>query len=152
MVDKNGIEIRTGDVVRVSNAYFKCDNGVYFVDNSPGDPSWIGNDYSLHRIKRNGELATGKNRVAFWPLAAFTSDRSKNAAAREWNREHAEIEIIKFDKIEEIRKHFADSAYKTERQIEYYVWHCGWNEHGKEIRMYKDCVAHYKAVAKRLAA
>lgn len=38
MLDKNGVEICTGQVVKVTGAFFKNDNGLYFVDNSPGDP------------------------------------------------------------------------------------------------------------------
>ena len=40
MFDKNGHEIKTGDIVEITGAYFKNDNGLYFVDNSPGDPNW----------------------------------------------------------------------------------------------------------------
>ena len=29
MLDKNGIEIKTGDVVEITGAYFKNDNGLY---------------------------------------------------------------------------------------------------------------------------
>ena len=35
MFDKSGVEIRTGQVVKVTGAFFKNDNGRYFVDNSP---------------------------------------------------------------------------------------------------------------------
>lgn len=42
MVDKNGVEMKTGDIVRVSGAYFKNDNGLWFIERSPGDPSWCG--------------------------------------------------------------------------------------------------------------
>ena len=152
MVDKNGIEIQTGDVVRVSGAYFKCDNGTYFVEHTPGDPCWLGSDYSLRRICKNGKLVTGKNRVAFWPLKAFTNDRSKNAAAREWNREHSEIEVIKVDKVDEIRKHFEEEAREIGERIEYFVWRCGWDENSDDIKRDKACKAHYEAVAARLAA
>ena len=38
MLDKNGIEIKTGDVVEITGAYFKNDNGLYFVERSAGDP------------------------------------------------------------------------------------------------------------------
>ena len=38
MVDKNGVEMKTGDIVRVSGAYFKNDNGLWFIERSPGDP------------------------------------------------------------------------------------------------------------------
>lgn len=42
MLDKNGVEIKTGDIVEISGAYFKNDNGLYFVTHSPGDPTWSG--------------------------------------------------------------------------------------------------------------
>ena len=45
MLDKNGVEIRTGCIVEITGAYFKNDNGLYFVQRSPGDPSWCGKDY-----------------------------------------------------------------------------------------------------------
>lgn len=41
MFDKNGKEIKTGMAVRVSGAYFKKDNGLYFVDRSLGEASWL---------------------------------------------------------------------------------------------------------------
>lgn len=28
------MEIKTGDIVEIKNAYFKNDNGIYFVDNA----------------------------------------------------------------------------------------------------------------------
>ena len=52
MLDKNGVEIKTGDIVEISGAYFKNDNGLYFVTHSPGDPTWSGRDYSLKRISK----------------------------------------------------------------------------------------------------
>ena len=33
MLDKNGVEILTGMVVEITGAYFKNDNGFWFVDN-----------------------------------------------------------------------------------------------------------------------
>ena len=49
MLDKNGVEIRTGCIVEITGAYFKNDNGLYFVQRSPGDPSWSGSDYCLKK-------------------------------------------------------------------------------------------------------
>ena len=46
MLDKNGVEIRTGCIVEITGAYFKNDNGLWFVEHSPGDPSWCGSDRS----------------------------------------------------------------------------------------------------------
>ena len=36
MLDKNGIEMKTGMIVQISGAYFKNDNGTYYIDRSPG--------------------------------------------------------------------------------------------------------------------
>jgi len=152
MRDKNGVEIRTGDVVRVSGAFFKNDNGLYFVDHSPGEAGWLGSDYSLHRVCRNGRIATGKNRIAFWPLSAFTNDRAKNAEARAWNAEHAEIEIVPFKKTDEIRAHFEDEARNIGEAIRHYVDWCGWDENGSSIAGYKASKAAREAAAARLAA
>ena len=63
MKDKNGIEIKTGMIVKISGAYFKNDNGLYYVDNSPGDPSWSGRDYSLHKISKAGKISTAKRQI-----------------------------------------------------------------------------------------
>ena len=52
MKEKNGIEMKTGDIVEISGAYFKNDNGLYFIEYSPGDPSWSGLDYCLKRISK----------------------------------------------------------------------------------------------------
>ena len=58
MVDKNGVEMKTGDVVLISGAFFKNDNGLWFIERSPGDPSWCGSSYSLTKLKRNGQPST----------------------------------------------------------------------------------------------
>ena len=94
MLDKNGREIKTGDVVRITGAFFKNDNGTYLVVHSPGDPSWSGRDYSLRKICRDGHLSTAKYNICFWPISCYVNDRVKRAVAYDWNREHAEIEII----------------------------------------------------------
>jgi len=93
-MDINGIEMKTGDIVEVKNSYFKNDNGIYFIAHAPGDPTWCGNDYSLRKMCKNGKISTNTRNIAFWPLAAFTSNREKNRKCREWNKENATIEII----------------------------------------------------------
>ena len=93
MLDKNGVEIRTGCIVEITGAYFKNDNGLYFVQRSPGDPSWCGKDYSLKKISKAGKISKAKYSLCFWPIAVFTNDRFKAAAANEWNAAHAEIEV-----------------------------------------------------------
>lgn len=60
MLDKNGVEIRTGCIVEITGAYFKNDNGLYFVQRSPGDPSWSGSDYCLKKIGKTGKISKAK--------------------------------------------------------------------------------------------
>ena len=110
MTDKNNRTMKTGDVVEITGAYFKNDNGLYFVEHTPGDPNWSGRDHCLRRIKRNGELSTAKDNLCFWPISAFVNSRDKRAAANEWNREHAEIEIKAFPHTEHIAAYFASEA------------------------------------------
>ena len=57
MLDKNGIEIKTGDIVEITGAYFKNDNGLYYVEHSAGDPDWSGSDHSLRKISKRGKSA-----------------------------------------------------------------------------------------------
>ena len=86
MLDKNGVEIRTGCIVEITGAYFKNDNGLYFVQRSPGDPSWCGRDYSLKKISKAGKISKAKYSLCFWPIVSVVSDRWKTAEANAWNR------------------------------------------------------------------
>ncbi len=64
MLDKNGKEMVTGCVVEIKNAYFKTDNGLYFVEKSPEELGWLGSDYCLLKLKkRNGQLSTAKRKI-----------------------------------------------------------------------------------------
>lgn len=68
MVDKNGIEIKTGDIVKIEDAFFKNDNGIYFVDCSPNDPSWIGSDYSLKKNPKQEKSVKLNIQFVFGPF------------------------------------------------------------------------------------
>lgn len=92
--DTTGRTIRTGDVVRITGAYFKHDNATYKVTHSPGDEDWNGHDYCLHKIKRDGTLSIAKYHLAFWPLTTFTNSWRTRMEANEHNQLHARIEII----------------------------------------------------------
>lgn len=93
MLDKNGVEIKTGQIVEITGAYFKNDNGLYFVTRSPGDPGWCGSDYSLMRVSKTGKVSKSKYNLCFWPIMVCVSDRFKATEARTWNKEHAQIEV-----------------------------------------------------------
>ncbi len=60
MIDKNDREIKTGDVVRVTGAYFKNDNGLFLVTESMGDPNWNGSYHSLKPLNKNGSFSRSK--------------------------------------------------------------------------------------------
>ena len=145
MMDKIGREIRTGDVVRISGAYFKNDNGIWFVDRSPGDRSWLGSDYSLHRLNKNGTLSTRVDQICFWPISVFPNSWDKRAMANAWNREHAEIEIIDNVDRGHVRDHFIEMAADLEKRIEREIWNYG--ESSPVVANDREIAAHYKAVA-----
>lgn len=148
MLDKNGVEIRTGGVVRISGAFFKNDNGLYYVENSPGDPSWCGSDHSLRKICRSGKLSTAKHNICFWPIAVFVSDRCKAAEASRWNKANAEIEVVRLPSTAEIVAHFLGEAQGLDRQIERRSW--DWGEDHPEVERLRVLQAHYYAVAARV--
>lgn len=145
MNDKNNRPMKTGDVVEITGAYFKNDNGLYFVEHTPGDPNWSGRDHCLRRIKRNGELSTAKDNICFWPISAFVNSRDKRAAANEWNREHAEIEIKTFPHTEHIAAYFASEADSLDVTIKRYTWDFG--EDCQTVKDTKETQAFYRSVA-----
>ena len=114
--DKHHTEIQTGCVVRISNAFFKSDNGLWLVVNASGNPCWTGHDLCLYKLRRDGKLSQTKYRTNFWPLTSVVSDRAKTAAANAWNREHAEIEIVEPKTTEYIRQYFLDEESDAKRQ------------------------------------
>lgn len=145
MTDKNNRTMKTGDVVEITGAYFKNDNGLYFVEHTPGDPNWSGRDHCLRRIKRNGELSTAKDNLCFWPIHAFVNSRDKRAAANQWNQEHAEIEIKTFPHTEHIAAYFADEADSLDVTIKRYTWDFG--EDCQTVKDTKETQAFYRSVA-----
>ena len=80
MLDKNGVELQAGMVVEITGAYFKNDNGFWFVENAPGDPSWCGSDCCLKKISKAGKISVAKRNICFWPIGVFVSDRCKPTA------------------------------------------------------------------------
>ena len=150
MTDKNNRTMKTGDVVEITGAYFKNDNGLYFVEHTPGDPNWSGRDHCLRRIKRNGELSTAKDNLCFWPIHAFVNSRDKRAAANQWNQEHAEIEIKTFPHTEHIAAYFADEADSLDVTIKRYTWDFG--EDCQTVKDTKETQAFYRSVTDGLRA
>lgn len=94
MKDKNGVEMKKGDVVVISGAYFKNDNGMWVVEHAPGDPDWFGSDYSLRKLNKDGSRSKAKNNICFWPIFITVSSYEKRLAAKAHNAKYAQIEVI----------------------------------------------------------
>jgi len=148
MLDKNGIEIKTGDIVKIENAFFKNDNGYYFVDNAPGDVSWCGSDYSLHKIGKRGKISTAKYNIAFWPLSHCCNDRMKNAEATEHDKENATIEVIYDIDNSEVIAHFEEKAKNCDEMAITYSYRFG--EESETTKTEKKIAEHYHAVVERM--
>lgn len=148
MNEFKGNEFKTGDVVRIQNAYFKNDNGLYFVEHSPGDPSWCGRDYCLRKVSKTGKPSTAKYNLCFWPISSCVSNYQKNVEARVWNRENATIENASVSNFVEIAATFAERADNMEQGIVRREWDFGkdneWVKKDREIQKF------YRAVAERV--
>jgi len=94
MKDRNGKEIKTGDTVEITGAYFKNDNGRFKVVHSAGDPDWLGKEHSLRKLNKNGTESQAKYRIAFWPLTVCVSSYELRCKAKKHNTENAQIEVI----------------------------------------------------------
>ena len=132
MLDKNNREIKTGDIVRITGAYFKNDNGLYFVQNSPDDPNWTGNYHSLKKISKNGKISTAKYNLGSYPISVYVSNWEKRILAKEHNEKYAEIEVITGIDKTEIINHFTEEANSLDYQIKYALYN-----YGEENECYK---------------
>lgn len=146
MLDKNGVEIKTGQIVEITGAYFKNDNGLYFVTRSPGDPGWCGSDYSLTKISKTGKISKAKYNLCFWPISVFVSDHFKAAEARTWNKEHAQIEIKSVKSMTEVVAYFQTKADELDDAIRYLSMNFG-ADHPEVVRN-KELQDHFAAIAK----
>lgn len=150
MLDKNGMEIKTGMVVEIKDAFFKNDNGLYFVEHSAGDPDWCGSDHSLRKISKRGKISQAKHNLCFWPIGIFISDRFKAAEARTWNKEHATIEIRTEIDRSEVAAYFNQMAEDLTDRIQREEW-----DYGEESQTVKTSTAiqkHYRQVASEILA
>lgn len=149
MLDKNGIEIKTGDVVEITGAYFKSDNGLYYVNRSAGDAGWYGNYHSLHRIAKSGKISTASGATRSWPISIHTNDYMKRIEGNAWNAERATIEVKTGINQAHIAEHFRQEAAALEAQIVYESWKYG--ENSECAMLTKSVKEHFISTAKRIA-
>lgn len=148
MLDKNGIEIRTGDIVEITGAYFERDNGYYFVACAPGDAFWQGSDYSLTRISKRGKISKAKYNLIFWPIVTFVNDRVKRAEARQWNEQHAQIEVKTGVDLSEVIVYFQKRAEFLKVDCQRRVWDFG--EDSDVVKAVRKMIARYEEIAAEL--
>lgn len=144
------IKLKTGDIVKIENAYFKSDNGLYFVTNCPGDAGWNGddNEYCLKKICKNGKISKAKNAINFWPLCSYVSDQKKAEKADTWDAEHATITKIDGINTEFIIEYFKNKVeeYTNKYNRNFIIW----GEKDKYTISYKATLGHYKNVVARM--
>lgn len=145
MLDKNGVELKAGMVVEITGAYFKNDNGFWFVENAPGDPSWYGSDCCLKKISKAGKISVAKHNICFWPISVFVSDRCKAAEADRWNKANAQIEVKAIKNMAEVVAHFEAKAEGLRETIRREEWDFG--EDSEVVKNDRRIMAHYLAVA-----
>lgn len=144
MKDKNGKEMRTGDIVKISGAYTKRHNGLFVIEHTPGDVSWLGEDYSLQKLKKNGEYSNGSYTTQFWPLSYFSNNREHNAAAREHDSKNATIEIVENINTEFIVANFEEESESSLKAAKDYAWRFG--EDSEVTKKALSRSEHYKKV------
>lgn len=150
MVDKNGRQIQTGDVVLVSGGYFKSDNGLFAVIHAPGDPGWYGESCCLNKLCRSGKLSEGKYATAFWPIAVNAGSWRTRMDAKSWNAANAEILVVDDVNHSYIAENFRSWAERLQPTIDRARWDSG--EDGDEFKRLEKLKAFYISVADRAAA
>ena len=149
MKDKNGVEIKTGMIVQINGAYFKNDNGLYYVDHSPGDPGWCGKDHCLKKISKAGKISKAKYSICFWPIMV-TVNGPKYYDAKRWNADHAQIEVMpNLANMSEVAGYFQDKAASMVDQIQRQAWSLG-DDH-PSVQRNREIMRYYEAVAAAVA-
>ena len=145
----NNTTFNTGDIVRVSDAYFTTSNGLFFVSDGNDSPNRRSGGIYLRRLNKSGKLsADGAKSSESWPLHSYCSDSRKNHEANAHNEQHAKIERVEGVNTWYVAEYFRERAEEHMTRVEYNT------EHGNEDRAneYKRLVDFYNAVADRLAA
>lgn len=93
MLDRNGKEIQVGQVVEISGAYSKADNGKFLVESV-----YLNDGCYLKKLGAKGQLL--KTPGQSWPLRSYASQWKVRLAANTHNEANATIAVI-CDKWEE---------------------------------------------------
>lgn len=103
--DKNGIELKVGQVVKVEGSFFKVDNGYFRITHSPENENWTGLSYCLKKVNKKNFLdSNGKRSLAFYPPMITVNNRERRIEAMEHNKANVTIEIIASVKIFKVKE------------------------------------------------
>ncbi len=141
-------DIRTGDIVEITGAYFKNDNGYYFVERSPGDHNWSSNGYCLKKISKKGKISKSKYSICFFPIMVTTNSYQKRLEATAWNNEHAEIYKRKIDNMSEVEAYFTEQLNDSENNYNEYIKHYRDNDAKQEektIEYFREIIKYIKS-------
>ena len=114
MLDKNGREIKMGDIVRVENGYFKSSNGLFFVESEYKNSLW------LVKIAKNGKISVNSKSSQSWPLKSYCSDRTKNYEASAHNKANATIEVVEDFNTFYVVQRFRESLDTAKKRLDYW--------------------------------
>lgn len=124
MKDKNGIELKTGQIVEITGGFFKADNGRYVIIKTRTGEGW--QHYDLSKVTKKNEFAIAKDTRAFWPIAPCKNGYELKKEADEHNEKHAQIEVIGEMKNVEIKSEIAfyertiKYGHHKEWQVDYF--------------------------------
>ena len=148
-LDKNGTTIQAGDIVEIKGAFFKNDNGFWYVEQDGTNPACLGEGLTLFKIGKTGKISTAKYNIAFWPLMTFVSDNRKSAAADKWNAEHATIEITNKVSNVQVIENFRELVAGYEAKAKCYEMR-GYGEEWTKPNA--DSAAYYSRALERMGA
>lgn len=150
MKDKNDVQIKAGDIVKIEGAFFKNDNGLYYVEQDGTNKAYCGGDnLTLYKICKNGKLSTTKHNICFFPIHSTVSDYVKTAQANAWNKEHATIEVVYNVDNSNVIERFEEEARRAKEASDYYKLR-GYSE--SYTKCYDYSFEYYHAAAERMKA
>lgn len=150
MKDKNNVQVKAGDIVRIEGAFFKNDNGLYYVEQDGTNKAYCGGDnLTLYKICKNGKLSTTKHNICFFPIHSTVSDYVKTAQANAWNKEHATIEVVYNVDNSNVIERFEEEARRAKEASDYYKLR-GYSE--SYTKSYYDSFEYYHAAVERMKA
>lgn len=139
---------KTGDIVAIAGAFFKCDNGLFLVNKSYENPHYNceKGEYAFLKISKNGKI--NKKSCTLWPLRAFVNDAKKRIAANAWNKENVKIKLASVSDMSEVIAHFQEEADNAAARAKNSAF--DWGEDAPVVKMEKDAAEFYQAVVNRL--